>query len=124
MILVMREHVVRAVLVGAIGALGLGAVPVVAGLAPPQPGEYIPVAEYYWLNKYRYERHVGKNACNRITGAYGGTIRDAFYNVRFDGIEKEWRWLYTIQLSANGMMLAPAANWTATTGQCTDGRPH
>ena len=44
----MRAHVVQAILIGAIA----GAVPVVSGLAPSNRGEYVPVAEYYWLHKY------------------------------------------------------------------------
>ena len=136
----MREPFVRAVLIAAIGGLGLGAVPVVSGLAPERErGEYVPIAEYYWLNKFKYERHVGRSACDRATGLYRGTIRRVSYEVWVDRfVERERRWVYTIRAPhpypvvirrnrSSGLVvsdtIARATDWQATTGRCPDGRP-
>jgi hypothetical protein len=95
--------------------------------------------QFYWINKWRYERHVGLHACRADTGEYVGQIARIDYVV--SGDSKQWVYSFKPRpisiyndpptrrdlervLQAKPVPLrGAAADYTVTGGSCADGRP-
>jgi hypothetical protein len=63
--------------------------------------------------------NVGKNACNRLNGAYAGRI----LGVTRDPVNRTDTIVYQVQRPESRATYAPADNITITTGKCPDGQP-
>ena len=58
---------------------------------PPPPGPVVR-RQFYWINRWRYARHVGRNACTADTGEYVGRVTRVEYVVTRNG--KDWVYVF------------------------------
>ena len=97
-------------------------------------------ATVLWINKWRYARHVGRNACRADTGEYVGQVTRVEYVVTRNG--KEWVYVFDrphkgrvtirpepnrnsgrVQQAVALAMSGSASDFTVTSGPCPDGQP-
>lgn len=108
--------------------------------AKPSPPGPVVRRQFYWINKWRYARHVGRNACRADTGEYVGQVTRVEYVVTRNS--KEWVYVFDrphkgpvtirpepnrhsarVQQAVALAMSGSATEFTVTNESCRDGRP-